>query len=144
MHRFSILAIVFTLAATSLSAKEPSLEELIARANSAPPKDQPGLYVEIAERQLKSSDELYVAGKVEDAKKCVTDVVTYSGKAHDAAIQSGKKLKSVEMAVRRMSHKLNDVKRTLNFEDQPPVGEAADQLEKLADDLLTHMFGKTK
>jgi len=48
------------------------------------------------------------------------------------------------MAVRRMSHKLNDVKRTLNFEDQPPVAEAADQLEKLADDLLTYMFGKAK
>jgi len=143
MHRLSIVAIVMALAVTSL-AKEPSLEELIARANAAPPKDQPGLFVEIAERQLKSADELYAAGKVEDARKCVTDVVTYSGKAHDAAIQSGKRLKSVEMAVRRMSHKLNDVKRTLNFEDQPPVSEASDQLEKLADDLLTHLFGKTK
>ena len=48
------------------------------------------------------------------------------------------------MAVRKMSHRLNDVKRTLNFEDQAPVGEAADQLQKLADDLLTYMFGQGK
>lgn len=144
MHRLPILALCLALTATSLASKEPSLEDLIARANSAPPKEQAGLYVEIAERQLKSADELYVAGKVEDARKSVADVVTYSEKAHDAAIQSGKKVKSVEMAVRKMSHKLTDLKRTLNFEDQEPVAQAAEQLQKLADDLLTYMFGKTK
>jgi hypothetical protein len=144
MHRLPILAICLALTAISHASKEPSLEELIARANAASPKEQAGLYIEIAERELKSADELYVAGKVEEARKSVAGVVTYSEKAHDAAIQSGKKLKSVEMSVRKMSHKLNDVKRTLNFEDQPPVAEASDQLERLADDLLTTMFGKTK
>jgi hypothetical protein len=140
MHRLPILALVLALTASSLAAKEPSLDELIARANSAPVKDQPTLYVEIAERQLKSADESYIAGNVEEARKSVADIVTYSEKAHDAAIQSGKKVKSVEMSVRKMSHKLNDVKRTLNFEDQAPVGQAADQMQKLADDLLTYMF----
>ena len=144
MHRLPILALVLAVAATSLAAKEPTLDELIARAKSASLKDQPTLYVEVAERQLKSADELYVAGNVDEARKSVADIVTYSEKAHDAAIQSGKKVKSVEMAVRKMSHKLNDVKRTLNFEDQAPVGEAADQLQKLADDLLTYMFGQGK
>ena len=144
MHRLPILAICLALTAISYASKEPSLEELIARANAAPPKEQAGLYIEIAERELKSADELYVAGKVEEAQKSVANVVTYSEKAHDAAIQTGKKLKSVEMSVRKMSHKLNDVKRTLNFEDQPPVAEASNQLERLADDLLTTMFGKTK
>jgi hypothetical protein len=144
MHRLPILALVLAVAATALAAKEPTLDELIARAKSAPLKDQPTLYVEVAERQLKSADELYVAGNVDEARKSVADIVTYSEKAHDAAIQSGKKVKSVEMAVRKMSHKLNDVKRTLNFEDQAPVGAAADQLQKLADDLLTYMFGQGK
>jgi len=144
MHRLPILALVLAVTAIALAVKEPSLDELIARANAAPVKDQPSLYVEIAERQLKSADELYIAGNVEEARKSVSDIVTYSEKAHDAAIQSGKKVKSVEMAVRKMSHKLNDVKRTLNFEDQAPVGEAADQLQKLADDLLTYMFRKGK
>jgi hypothetical protein len=144
MHRLPMLAICLALTATLLASKEPSLDELIARANSAPPKEQAGLYIEIAERQLKSADELYIAGKVEEARKSVANVVTYSEKAHDAAMQSGKKVKSVEMAVRKMSHKLTDVKRTLNFEDQQPVADAAEQLELLADDLLSYMFGKTK
>jgi hypothetical protein len=132
------------LTATTLAAKEQTLQELIARAKAAPLKDQPSLCIEIAERQLKSADELYNAGKVDDARAAVADVVVYSEKAHDAAIQSGKRLKGTEMASRKMSHKLRDLKRTLNFEDQAPVQAAADRLENLAQDLLNHMFGKGK
>ncbi|HXW92596.1 MAG TPA: hypothetical protein VEK33_18760 [Terriglobales bacterium] len=144
MRRLPIVALALALAVTSLASRESSLEELIERAKSAPLKEQPALCVEIAERQLKSADELYAAGKVEDARKSVASLVTYSEKAHDTAIQSGKKLKSVEMAIRKMSHRLKDVRRTLNFEDQAPVAEAAERLDKLADDLLAKMFGKDK
>jgi len=138
-----IFATLILLTGT-LAAKEQSLEELIARAKAAPVKDQPSLYIEIAERQLKSADELYTAGKVEEARVAIADVVDYSQKAHDAAVQSGKKLKGTEMASRKMSHRLRDLKRTLNFEDQAPVQAAADRLESLAQDLLAHMFGKGK
>jgi polyhydroxyalkanoate synthesis regulator phasin len=123
---------------------EQSLQELIARANSAPVKDRPALYIDIAERQLKSADELYSQGKIDEARAAVADVVTYSEKAHDAAVQSGKRQKPTEMASRKMSRKLRDLKRTLNFEDQAPVQAAADRLESLAQDLLAHMFGKGK
>jgi len=139
-----IIAAVVAMTAISLAAKEQSLQELIARAKTAPLKDQPALYIEIAERQLKSADELYNAGKVDEARAAVADVVAYSEKAHDGAIQSGKKLKATEMASRKMSHRLRDLKRTLNFDDQAPVEAAADRLESLAQDLLNHMFGKGK
>jgi len=102
------------------------------------------LCVEIAERQLKSADELYTAGKVDDARTALQDVVTYSEKAHDAAIQSGKKVKNTEIAFRKMAAKLRDIKRSVNFDDQAPVQAAADRLESLRTDLLSHMFGKGK
>jgi hypothetical protein len=116
----------------------------MARADSARVEDRPALCVEIAERQLKSADELYTAGKVEDAQAALKDVVTYSEKAHDAAIQSGKKLKNTEIDFRKMAAKLRDIKRSLNFDDQAPVQAAADRLENLRTDLLSHMFGKGK
>jgi len=141
---FFTIGMIVALTATGLVAKEQTLQELIERANAAPLKDQPGLFIEIAERQLKSADELYSAGKVDEARAAVADVVTYSEKAHDAAIQSGKKLKGTEIASRRMSHRLRDLKRTLNFEDQAPVQAAANRLESLAQDLLKHMFGEGK
>jgi polyhydroxyalkanoate synthesis regulator phasin len=138
-----IVACVVTTA-TIVAAKEQTLQELIARAKTAPLKDQASLYIEIAERELKLADELYNAGKVDEARATVADVVDYSQKAHDASIQSGKKLKGTEMASRKMAHRLRDMKRTLNFEDQAPVQAAADRLESLAQDLLSHMFGKEK
>jgi len=144
--RKTLLAITILVAAVavSLAAKEQSLQELIARADAAAIRDQPALYIDIAERQLKTADELYNQGKVEEARAAVGDVVTYSEKAHDAAVQSGKRLKPTEIASRKMSHRLRDLKHTLNFEDQAPVEAAADRLESLAQDLLNHMFGKGK
>jgi hypothetical protein len=145
--RFRILMIAVALLATSFPAfasqREP-LAELIARADAARLEDRPSLYVEIAEHQLKSADELYTAGKVEDARTALEDVVTYSGKAHDAAVQSGKKLKNLEIDFRKMAAKLRDIKRNLNFDDQAPVQAAEDRLENLRTDLLSHMFGKSK
>jgi hypothetical protein len=124
--------------------KTETLQDLIAREEAARVEDRPALCTEIAERQLKSADELYTAGKVEEAQAALKDVVSYSEKAHDAAIQSGKKLKNTEIHFRRMAAKLRDIKRSLNFDDQPPVQTAADRLESLRTDLLSHMFGKGK
>jgi polyhydroxyalkanoate synthesis regulator phasin len=141
------IRIVAVLLATSFLAfgyKTETLQELIAREEAAKVEDRPALCAEIAERQLKAADELFTAGKVEEAQAAVKDIVTYSEKAHDAAIQSGKKLKNTEIDFRKMAAKLRDIKRSLNFDDQAPVQAAADRLESLRTDLLSHMFGKGK
>ena len=137
---------VFVLAASFGAAgfDETPVAELHKRAESAPMGERPALYIDIAERQLKAADDLYNTGKVDEARDAVQDVVACSEKAHDAAIQSGKRLKPTEIALRKMSIKLRDIKRTLNFEDQPPVQTAAERLQSLSDDLLSHMFGKDK
>lgn len=139
----AIIVIVVT-SLTALASKAETLQELMARAEAARPEDRPALYVEIAERQLKTADELYGAGKVDEATAALKDVVTYSEKAHDSSLQSGKRLKGTEIALRKMSARLRDIKRTLNFEDQPPVQAAADRIENLRTNLLTKMFGKNK
>ncbi len=144
--RFQTTIAVLLLASSllALAFKTETLQELIARAGSAKLDDQPALYVEISERQLKSADELYAVGKSDDARAAVQDVVTYSEKAQAASIQSGKRLKNTEIALRKMAEKLRDIKRSLNFDDQAPVQAAADRLESLRTSLLTHMFGKGK
>jgi len=129
----------------AFASKTETLQELIARAEAAKPPDRPALYVEVAERQLESADKLYTAGNTEEARSAVQDVVSYSEKAHDAVIQSDKKIKGVEISLRKMAARLRDIQRTVNFDDQAPVQSAASQLESLRTDLLTHMFkGKNK
>lgn len=137
--------IVAMLLASSLAAfahKEETLAELITRAESSKLEDRPHLYTEIARRQVKAADELYSAGKPEEARTAVRDVVEYSDKASDAATQSGKKLKDTEIAVRKMVARLRDIKRTVPFEDQAPIQEAVDHLEQVRTQLLSQMFGK--
>jgi hypothetical protein len=136
------LCVILALGVPFAVAKEESVQQLIERANTARIQDQAPLYSAAAEKELKAADELYTAGKVNQARDAITDVITYSDKASAAAIQSGKKLKNTEIAVRRMAAKLRDIKRSLAFEDQSPVQIAIDRLEALRTQLLAKMFGK--
>jgi len=144
VNRRLTIAVVLLAASWAVAAKDLSLQELEAKVEAAPVEDRPQLYVEIAERQLAAASEHYKTGEAEKAREAVNDVVLYSGKARDASIQSGKKLKNTEISVRKMALKLRDIQRTVNFEEQPPVQAAADQLENMRSELLAHMFGKGK
>ena len=71
-----------------------------------------------------------------------SEVVTILKKATDASIETGKRLKNTEITLRKMAAKFRDVKRTVAFEDQAPIQQTVDELEKMRTDLLAAMFGK--
>jgi hypothetical protein len=152
--RASIFMLLLTalLAALPLSAsafqafagKDESLDQLMARAESARPEDRPALYLEIARQKADAADKLYNAGNPEAGSADLQDVLSYSKKAADASIDSGKKLKNTEIALRKMAEKFRDVKRTVAFEDQAPIQQTIDQLEQMRTDLLAAMFGKKR
>ena len=141
-----LTAIFLTLATLALpalsSAKDETIPQLISRAEAAHLEDRPPIFAEIAELQLRNADQLYNEGKTDEAQAAVKDVINYSDKAADAAARSGKKLKNTEIAMRKMAEKLRDIKRSLSFDDQPPVQSAIEHLEDLRTDLLNRMFGK--
>jgi hypothetical protein len=134
-----LLSLIFLGA---VARSEESLDQLIARAESASPGDRPRLYIKIARQQAESADKFYMADNAEAGNKALSDVVSYSAKATDAAAHSGKKLKDTEIALRKMAEKFHDVKHNLPFDDQAPVQDAIDRLEKMRTDLLSAMFGK--
>lgn len=143
MRQIAILLLVFAFVAFAI-AKDEGIDELKARLASARPEDQPGLCLRIAHEQLHQADKFYTEGNVAQARAAVGDIVTYSEKARDAAVGSHKHLKNVEIEVRKISEKLNDIKRTLAFEDQPPVADAVRRLEDIRTSLLDAMFKKGK
>jgi hypothetical protein len=142
LSTIGILSIVALLPALGFTGNDEPLDQLIARAQSARVADQPGLYIDLAQRELKSADQFYVAGKPDQAHDAVRDLVAFSDKAHDAAKSSGKKLKNAEIALRKMALKLRDIKRTQGADEQDDLQKAADHLEDLRADLLSHMFSK--
>jgi len=123
---------------------ELPVTDLAAQADAAPLDRQPELYLKLAERQMKQADHLYSDGKVDEAAAAVRDVSAYSEKAAKAAVTTGKRLKNIEISIRKMSARLRDIQRTLSFDDQAPVKAAIEHLEDLRTQLLTRMFSKEK
>jgi hypothetical protein len=141
----SLAAFAFTaVALPAATGKDESLDQLIARAASARAEDRPSLYLDIARQKAEAADKLYNAGDAEAGYSALHDVVTFSKKATDASIDTGKKLKNTEIALRKMTEKFRDIKRTVAFEDQAPIQQTIDELEKMRTDLLSAMFGKKK
>jgi hypothetical protein len=136
-----LLAAAVTVAA---AREHESLDQLKMRVDRANPKDRVGLALQVAERQVGVADTLYSSGKADEARAAVQDAVTYTEKAKDAATQSGKKLKEAEITVRKLAHKLADIKRSVNFEDQSSLQEAIDHLEHIRTQLLNKMFDLEK
>jgi hypothetical protein len=141
MRRYALTVLLLALASYG-AAKNESVDELKVRVESARAEDRPELCIRIAQHQLHNADKLYTDGQVDQAHAAVEDIVSYSEKARDAATQTKKHLKNVEIDVRKIADKLRDIKRTLAFEDQPPVEQAIRRLEDIRTTLLQQMFAK--
>ncbi|MGB8012768.1 MAG: hypothetical protein WCF68_14230 [Terriglobales bacterium] len=137
----SIFLITFGLVLCA-AAKDESVDELKLRFEKARPEDRSELGIRIAQQQLRNADKLYNDGKTVEARAAVEDIVTYSEKSRDAALQVKKRLKNVEIDVRKMAEKLHDIKHNLFYEDQPLVEQAIRRLEDVRSSLLKEMFAK--
>lgn len=144
LRHFAWLLFLLALACAFAAGKDETLDELKARFERVRPEERPELGIKVAQIQLRNADAFYAKGNPEQGRDAVEDVVTYSEKARDAATQTGKRLKNVEIDTRKMAEKLRDIKRTLGFEDQPPVEQAIRRLEDVRTTLLKAMFAKDK
>ena len=137
-----IIVTLLAMVLPALARTDETLEQLIARAESARPEDRVPLYIEAARRQLDAADQFYTEGKMGPAHQALQDVAAYSDKARDAALQSNKKLKDTEIAMRKMAHRLRDIGGTVAFDEQPTLQATADHLEQIRTELLHRMFEK--
>jgi hypothetical protein len=142
MRLLVFTVLLFALAASCRAAKDETVDQLKTRFESARPEDRAELGMRIAQLQLRNADALYNKGNADLARVAVEDVATYAEKARDAAEQTQKHLKNVEIDARKMADKLRDIKRTLSVDDQPAVEQAIRRLEDVRTTLLKAMFAK--
>lgn len=121
---------------------EPTVEELKVRVANADIPDRPPLCIRIMERQLDGADKLLIAGDSEKAKIALLDVVAFAELARDYAVQSHRHEKQCEIAIRRETRKLADLKHMVSHDDQDLIQNAVDRLQRVRDDLLVAMFPK--
>lgn len=134
------LVLTISSPAQTTPASPSAVDQLKARVASTALNDRPRLCVEIAEKQLKETDRLYAASDIPAGQAALTDVVAYSELARDYSIQTHKYQKQAEIAVRRMTRNLNEIKHSLGHDDQVPIQDALSRLERVRDDLLASLF----
>jgi hypothetical protein len=131
------------LAPPALSARdEPTVDELKARLPGTQIRDLPPLCIRISELQIAAADKFFADGDAEKANRALVDVVAFAELARDYAIQSHKHEKQAEIALRKMTRKLTDLKHAVTHDDQEHVQNTIDRLQKVRDDLLAAMFPK--
>jgi|SRR5882672_10593494 len=133
---------ILTVPSALNGAEEPSIEELKTHVANTKIGDRPPLCLHIAERQLGAAVSLYEAGDSEHARAALADVVAFSELARDSAIQAHKHEKQSEIAIRKMTRKLADLKHTVSHDDQEQVQNTMERLQRVRDDLLVAMFPK--
>jgi len=143
MRRLALCLFLAFLAA-NCAASEESVDSLKSRLATANAENRAEISIRIAQLQLRAADKLYSDGHVAEARAAVDDIVAYTEKARDAAIESKKHLKTVEIDSRKIAEKLRDIKRTLAYEDQAPVDQAVRRLEDVRTALLKEMFSDKK
>lgn len=136
----AVALVLLAVAVASSGKKEETLEQLIARADAARPDQQPDLYVEIAERQMKSLLDASHDERWAEFRVTLQDVIRYCDRAQVTAIQSKKKVKRTEIKIRQISVRLRNMKFDVDADDQPSVQAAVDKLEHFRAELFRSMF----
>ena len=131
------LVLLLLGAATLLSAKDDPLDAL---KNQAAKENEPRLYASVVRKEIEVANDLFTAGDVEKAQAVIDDIVSLTGKCVAAAQKNQRHLKDTELELSKASKRLEDVRRSLNFDDQPPVKVAVGKIEDARRTLLSLMF----
>ena len=140
LRRLTLLLVLVSLAA--LAADQPtSVQELKQRVETAKPgKERIELCLKVAQQQMDAADKLFDAGDADKAQAAVQDITAYGMRAITDAKDTHKRMKETEIAVRKLTEHMNDLEKTLAYDDRPPVAAAVKKLDTARSDLLAAMF----
>lgn len=147
-----IVVLALCLAAWGQQAPSPAtpgqpapanpLDSLKQHAAAAKPEAQVKEYIDIFEQEIELGDRAYNDGDADKGLALVNDAVADASRARDAAFKSHKLIKKLEMHVRKSARRLEEIRRSLAFEDRAPVAKAVGQMEDISRELLAKMFAQ--
>ena len=137
------LAVPLLAAAAELNP-QADLRELKEHASAAKPADATLANVRVVRQDVELADQLFKDGDVEKGQAAVDEAVHYAEVAGAALDKKSKHLKDAEIILRQALRRLEEIRRTLAYDDQAPVQKAEDRLELVRKQLLAQMFGAEK
>ena len=120
------------------------IEAMKANAEKKSSADRARAYADIARELVEVANQQFTDGEVDNAQASVKEAVAYSEKSAIAAQEKGKKIKNTEITLRETARRIDEVRRTVAADDQPPLAAAVVRIEELRRELLAHMFGNEK
>jgi len=130
------------LSALLASAKEPeTIEHLKSRIQSADRNKQIELYMDLATLQVNEADKTY-NNDPDKAKQLIEEGVQSAEKAGHGSLETGKHMKQIEIDLRKLEKRLEDIRRSWALEDREPIEPGIKRVEAARSKLLDRMFRK--
>ncbi len=140
MRKTLIAFLIFS--ALLASAKEPqTIDQLKARLQSADAKKQIELYMELATLQINEADKTYNSD-AEKAKQLMEEGTQSAEKAGQGSVDTGKHMKQIEIDLRKLEKRMEDIRRSWAVEDREPIEPEIKRVEAVRSKLLDRMFRK--
>lgn len=139
MAKFLSIILLLSLSLAA-GAEQKTVDQLKTEAEHAATDQQGRLYAEIADKLVAVADKQFTDGESVKGHATVQEILQYATKAHDLTIQTRKKMKETEKALRECHRRLENMKRTLAAEDRPRVEAVEKELERLTEEVLESMF----
>jgi hypothetical protein len=136
-RRLSVLLAVLLFSLAALPQKDTK-----SRIEAATGGDKAKFALEYTEQSVKTADKAFKDGKDEEGSAALKEVKEYAKVASDAAIQSGKHDKDVEINLRKVVNHLVEVKNARPYDQQDEVQQAIDAVDSARNNLLESMFKK--
>lgn len=117
-----------------------AVKELKERVAAAQEKDRARLQADLVSEEVELANDLFTAGNVAQAQQTVTDLRASLAGCRANAVKYGRNLKHIDIVLREAARRLDDVRRSLAFEDQPPLKDAVAEIQEARSAILDRMF----
>jgi hypothetical protein len=126
--------------ATEKSISEGKLAQLKAHAEKMHEQDRGRVYSDIARELAEIANQQFIDGHPEQAQASIKEGLSYAEKAKASAQQHGKKIKDTEINLREYARRLDEIRRSVAADEQPPIKQAVARVDQLRKELLDQMF----
>jgi hypothetical protein len=133
--------LIWLMLAVSCAAQEDHSAALQKRADEAKGVQCARLSMQAARQVLEEANHYFGEGIIQAARNSVDRSVYYARRSVDCTLQTRKGEKTTEIEIRAMIRRMNDILRTLDSDDRPPMKKSIAVLEEQRDRVLRAMFG---
>jgi hypothetical protein len=136
-----VLAFFLLMTGVRLFAGEEPLQKLIARAEAGGDK-QAELYVDVARRYAEQANQHLGSGDFMKTRDDIQSVLSYAEKARATVGRSEGRIKQTELKMHKLQRRLEELARSADVDDRPPITDAAEHVQELRSELLDLLFRK--